>query len=87
MLSDEWFIIGYNQGEMGLGNELVPRSVCIADAAGTVTEELPDTRVEVDGWEYFTAAVPPTVDYVRSCYLDNGTLVAASSGMLTRPVK
>jgi hypothetical protein len=87
MLSGEWFIVGYNQGEMGLGSELAPRSQCIADAAGTVIEVLPDTRVDVDGREYFTAAVPPTVDYVRLCYLDDGTLVAASSGMLTRPVE
>lgn len=86
-LSGEWFIIGYNQGEVGLDNGLVPRSLCIASAGGAVIEVLPDNRVDVDGREYFTAAVPPTVDYVRSCYLEDGTLVPASSGMLTRPVE
>ena len=84
-LSGEWFIVGYNLGIVGIDNETVPMSLCVAGADGAVTEVLPDTRVDVDGREYFTAAVPPTADYVRLCYLDNGTLVAASSGMLTRP--
>jgi len=48
---------------------------------------LPDVRVAVDGREYFTAAIPPTMDYVRSCYLEDGSLTAASSGMLVRPVE
>lgn len=84
-LSGEWFVIGFNQSETGLGNELAPQRQCSADAAGTVIEVLADSRVDVNGREYFTAAVPPTDNYVRPCYLDIDTLVAASSGMLTRP--
>lgn len=49
--------------------------------------EGPDVRVIVDVREYLTAAIPATVDYVRSCYLDGGVLTAASSGMLVRPVE
>lgn len=86
-LSGEWFLVGYNQGTVQIDNDFVPRSLCIASADGAVTAVLPDTRVDVDGREYFTAAVPLTVDYVRSCYVEDGTLVPASSGMLSRPVE
>ena len=87
-LDGEWFVIGYNQGAVGIdGNVLAPRTLCAAGADGVLTEVLPDVRVSVDGREYFTAAIPATVDFVRSCYLDGGVLTAASSGMLVRPVE
>lgn len=86
-LDGKWFLIGYNQGDIQIDNELVPRALCAAGADGAVTEVLPDVRVTVDGREYFTAGIPATVDYVRCCFLENGALKGASSRMPVRPVE
>ena len=80
-------LIGYNLGTLQIDNDIFSNALGSAGADGAVIDALPDSWVDVDGREYFTAAVPPTVDFVRSCYLDGGTLVPTSSGMLTRPTE
>ena len=74
-------------GTTQIDDDIFSNSLCSAGADGAVIDVLPDVRVTVDGREYFTAAIPATVDYVRPCYLENGAPTAAASGMMFRPVE
>jgi hypothetical protein len=85
-IDGEWFVVGYNMGGVGIDNNVVlPYVQCAAGPDGSVSSVLPDVRSDVGGREYFTAAIPADVEFVRSCYVQDGVPVGGSSGTLVRP--
>lgn len=85
-IDGEWFVIGYNPGGVGIDNNVVlPYVQCAAGPDGSVSSVLPDVRSDVAGREYFTAAIPADVEFVRACYVQDGVPVGGSTGMRVRP--
>jgi hypothetical protein len=80
-----WFMAGYGLGSAGLDGREAPRSICSANADGTITGELEVQTTEQDGVTYFLTEVPDGVDYARLCLLDGDPPSANSSGISIRP--
>ncbi|MBI5089815.1 MAG: hypothetical protein HZB15_13415 [Actinobacteria bacterium] len=85
VVGDAWVIAGTSLGSASVDLEILDRALCSARADGSIVTTLAMSTTVANGVEYFLADVPPEVDFVRICQVEDTGLRPNSTGVLVRP--